>query len=157
MIRAIGAIAVLSAGLLLFLQGERMRTSELKTAEELLTALRRLESDVRACHAELLREFSALGGFFGDVAEKQKEQRELPLSWVLEERAMHLPEEERAILCRFGKSLALDEASILSATILAEKELEALIDRRRCSAVEQRRISAALSFSGAGLLLLVLL
>ena len=157
MIRVLGAAAVLSSGLLLFLQSERTRALRLQTAENLLTALRRLESDVRACHAELLQEFFTLGGFFSEVAEVQKKQRELPLSQTMEQVATRFPQEEQAILCRFGKSLAGDEESLLSATILAEKELEALIDRRRCSAVEQRRVSAALSFSGVGLLLLVLL
>ena len=157
MIRAVGAIAVLSAGLLIFLQSERTRALQLQTDEDLLTALRRLESDVRACHAELLHEFSLLGGFFSEVAEEQKRQRELPLSRAFEEQAALLPPEERDILCRFGKSLAGDEESILSATVLAEKELEALTYERRRSAAGQRRVSAALSFSGVGLLLLVLL
>ena len=157
MIRALGAAAVLSAGVLLFLQSERRRAAGIKTAEDLLTALRRLESDVRACHAKLLHEFSALGGFFGDVAKEQKKQRELPLAFSLENRAAQLPKEECAILCRFGKSLAGDEESILSAAVLAEKELEELITARRRSFSEQRRVSAALSFSGAGLLLLLLL
>ena len=157
MIRALGAAAVLLSGFLLFFQSERTRAAKLKTAEDLLTALRRLESDVRACHAELLREFSALGGFFGELAEEQKRQRELPLSRALEERAAYLPQEEQTILCRFGKSLAGDEESILSAAALAEKELEALIDERRRNAAGQRRVSATLSFSGVGILLLVLL
>ena len=155
--RCIGAVAVLSAGLLLFLQSERTRAAELRSAEGLLTALRRFESDVRSCHAELLYEFSSLGGFFAEVAAEQERQREPALSCVVEQKAASLPEEERSVVCRFAKSLAGDEESILSATVSAEKELEALLSARRQSAGERRRVSAALSFSGVGLLLLVLL
>lgn len=157
MTRVLGAAGVLFSGFLIYLQGDRTRLLLLQSAEELLSGLRRLESDIRSCHVELPYEFSQLGGFFAGVAVEQKKLLEKPLPQVFAAAAAALAEEERTIMIRFGKSLACDEESILSAASLAEKELEELIAVRRRKNGEQRRISAVLSFSGVCFFLLILL
>ena len=159
MIRLTGVLCIVLSALGVYAVGERQRKREFAFLEDTLLALRRTESDVRAYHAGLLEEFSGFreNDFFARLLALQAEEPERELFCTFSEAAKDCPTEERGILERLGGSLTGDEEGLLSALKTAENEWSELISARRQKAGEQRRIRGATVFSGAALLLLVLL
>lgn len=141
------------------------RRAELKTLQELLYALHRMESAVRCERRPLYPLFSALaeeltgegGDFFRDLLAGRGETRSLAADWERRAALLTLPPEGLRLWRELGRRLGGDGDSVERALALTGEELGALHRQMEQALPQQRRLWTAVSLSAAAFLIVLLL
>ena len=167
MIRLLGVLLIFGSSGVCAVQTIRQKRLQLQTLEELLYALHRLEQEIR-CEGRALGEIFLLlaeetngqtGSFFERLHCCRKEASEELLfrQWESAASVLVLPEEGCRIWRELGRRLAGDGESIGKGLALAAEEFARLQQTLRRTLPEKSRVTAALCFSAAAFLSVLLL
>ena len=164
MLKLLGSICVLGGGLMCWLMAlaEQRRT---RTAlGDLLAALRRMREEIRMARTPLPLLLEALGAdcrgpetaaLFQRSAEAARQGEGLEAAWRDGVRLLPLPPRERETM--EGLTLRGDEESVCKEISLAITDLARGIEELERQRPERDRRTAALCFSGAALLVILLI
>ena len=165
MLKLLGSTLILGAGVWLrwntLTQRRRMR----RVLEECLAALRRMAEEIRMARTALLLLLERLAGqcgpdaavlFSGAAAALRRGEPLTPVWRTLSEK-LPLPLESREVLADLGADLHGDEEAVCKAISLAVQRLEQhREDLENSRQAEEKRVTA-LCFSGAALLVILLI
>lgn len=163
MVKLVGSVCIFAAGLWVRHVRVSARRRELDTLSSLMSALGQMETEIRMARTPLpalLRRLGQsgqgpVGAFFRLAAEEL--QNGNMASWDMAAAELPLAETDRAVLGELGKGLRGDEESACRAIALSIKRLEdsrAAADGRLRPENER---TTALCFSGAALLVILLI
>ena len=99
----------------------------------------------------------AEGAFFRSVSEHLKAGLPLPEAWGQALGALPLPESALAVLAELGRGLQGDEEKVCKAILLTTGTLEKQLDNLEKQRPEAERRATALWFSGAAMLVILLI
>ena len=164
MLKLLGSACVLGGGLLCWLMAlsERRRTRE--DLSDLLAALRRMREEIRMARTPLPLLLEALGSdcrgpetaaLFRQSAEAARQGEGLEAAWRDGVRLLPLASREREAL--EGMTLRGDEESVCKGISLAITALAKCVEELERQRPERDRRTAALCFSGAALLVILLI
>lgn len=165
MTRLFGTALILLAGAGAAHAALQRRRDELRTLQELLYALHRMESAVRCERRPLYPLFSALaeeltgegGDFFRALLAERGETRSLAADWERGAASLTLPPEGLRLWRELGGRLGGDAESVIAALVHTCGELTALHHRMAQAMPEQRRVWTALALSASAFLVVLLL
>ena len=159
MLKLLGSACILAGGFLV--QGARLseRRRQWDTLSDVLTALRRMGEEIRLARTPmpLLLEYLAkdrcpdAAAFFSETAECLRRGESLEESWRREVSRLPLPPEA------LGTALGGDEEEACKAISLAAYELAKHAEERAAERKGEDRRAAALCFSAAALLVILLI
>ena len=165
MLKLLGSTLILGAGVWLrwntLAQRRRMR----RVLEECLTALRRMAEEIRMARTALPLLLERLAGqcgpdaaiLFSGAAAALRRGEPLAPVWRTLSEELPLPPESREILADLGADLHGDEEAVCRAILLAVQRLEQhREDLENSRQAEEKRVTA-LCFSGAALLVILLI
>ena len=165
MLKLLGSACILAGGFLV--QGARLseRRRQWDTLSDVLTALRRMGEEIRLARTPmpLLLEYLAkdrcpdAAAFFSETAECLRRGESLEESWRREVSRLPLPPEDVRTLEPLGTALGGDEEEACKAISLAAYELAKHAEERAAERKGEDRRAAALCFSAAALLVILLL
>lgn len=138
--------------------GERRRQQ--RTLERLLAALYQLREGVRMGRMplpELLEQLADGERFFGDVLRELRQREGLSQAWKEAVDTLSLPPESRRAWCWLGSQLTGDEQHVLQTIGYTEQTLERQRRQMAEQQAEAERRTAAVCFSTAALLVILLL
>ena len=163
MLRGIGAMAILSAGLMLRGTILSKARREERTMREMRDALLALEREI-ALNLTPLPVLFPRGGygeetdaFFASVSEGLRAGGTLRDCWAVSAQTLSLPQEEKERVARLGTMLGGDEESVRRALRAMADELSAALKARKRERAQRERVTTALCASASVFLLLILL
>lgn len=165
MLKILGSACVLGGGVLArwFQAAERRR--EMDTLSDLLLALRRMAEEIRMARTPLPLLLDRLsqgcgpeaGSFFQAVSAAARRGEDLRRTWRRSAAALPLPGASAAALAGLGDDLQGDEETIRKAVSLVVCSMAQDAEERARRQPEEARRSAALWFSGAAFLVILLI
>ena len=165
MIKMIGAFLVLLGGGIVWHQGRMERKRQRTTLCDLLMSLRNMAEEIRVARTSLPDLLERLGQdceedaaeFFLAVLRRMKKGEQLKGAWEQEAKKLPLSSMAREAVSHIGESLERDEESACKAISLACYKLSEVYERadRQCPQEEKRM--AAVCFSTAALLVILLI
>ena len=163
MLRGIGAVLVLGAGLLL--RGtivSRMRREE-RTIRELRDALLALEREIALTLAPLPALFARgspgeiADAFFASVSEGLRAGGTLCDCWAASAQTLSLPQAEKDRVAHLGATLGGDEDAVCRALRSMAGELSGALEARESGRAQRERVTTAVCVSASAFLLLMLI
>ena len=165
MLKLLGSACILAGSFLV--QGARLseRRRQWDTLSDLLSALRRMGEEIRLARTPmpLLLEYLAkdrcpdAAAFFSETAESLRRGENLNETWRREVSRLSLPPEDIRTLEPLGAALGGDEEQACKAISLAIYELAKHAEERAAVRKSEDRRAAALCFSAAALLVILLI
>ncbi len=165
MLKLVGSVCILVGGAMA--HGARLaeRRRQWDTLSDLLSALRQMGEEIRQARTPmpLLLEYlaknrcPAAAAFLNQTAEALRRGEGLEETWRLESSRLPLPPEDIRALEPLGAALCGDEEQACKAISLATYELAKHAERRAAERKAEDRRAAALCFSAAALLVILLL
>ena len=165
MLKLLGSLCVLSGGGLVWRSCLAERRRQRETLCDLLMALRRMAEEIRMARTPLPSLLDALAkscgpegaDFFHQAAETARKGGDLPAAWHHAAGDLPLEPGDREALAALGDSLHGDEESVCKAISLVIYQLaKSLEETDRVRQQEEKR-TAALCFSAAALLVILLI
>ena len=163
MLRGIGAMAILGAGLMLRGAILSKARREERTMRGLRDALLALEREI-ALNLTPMQKLFTRGGygeiadaFFALVSEGLRAGGTLRDCWATSAETLTLPQAERSRVAQFGASLDGDEEAVRRALRAMADELSAALEARERERAQRERVTTAICVSGSAFLLLVLI
>ena len=163
MLRGVGAVLILGAGLLLRGTIVSKARREERTLQEMRDALLGLEREIALTLTPLPVLFASGGygeaadAFFASVSEGLRAGGTLRSCWAesASELALSLSEKDR--VAQFGASLGGDEKAVRRALRAMADELSEVMETRQRGRAQRERVTTALCVSGSVFLLLILI
>ena len=165
MLKLLGSACILAGGVLA--QGARLaeRRRQWDTLSDILSALRQMGEEIRLARTPmpLLLEYLAkdrcpdASAFFNQTAEALRRGENLAESWQRELLCLPLPPEDIRALEPLGAALGGDEEQACKAISQAVYELAKHAEERAAERKAEDRRAAALCFSAAALLVILLI
>ena len=165
MLKLLGSLCVLSGGGLVWRSCLAERRRQRETLCDLLTALRRMAEEIRMARTPLPSLLDALAkscgpegaDFFHQAAMAARQGGDLPGVWRRGAEGLPLVPGDREELAALGDSLHGDEESVCKAISLVNHQLaKSLEETDRVRHQEEKR-AAALCFSAAALMVILLI
>lgn len=165
MLKLLGSLCILGGGVLARYAQAAERRREMDTLSDLLWALRRMAEEIRMARTPLpllLERLSqGCGGeaevFFRESSAAARRGEALGAAWRRGAERLPLPAASAAALKELGDSLSGDEETVCKGISLAVYALAKDVEERDRRRPEEARQSAALWFSGAALLVILLI
>lgn len=163
MLRGIGAMAILGAGLMLRGTILSKARREERTMRGLCDALLALERDIALTLTPLPVLFTRGGygeiadTFFTSVSERLRAGGTLRDCWAASAQTLTLPQAERDRVAQFGAMLGGDEEAVRRALRAMADELSAALEARERGSAQRERVTTAICVSGSAFLLLALI
>ena len=163
MLREIGAMAIVGAGLMLRGTILSKARREERTMLALRDALLALEREI-ALNLTPLPKLFASGGygeaadaFFASVSEGLRAGGTLRDCWAASAQMLTLPQTVKERVAHFGATLGGDEEAVRRALRAMADELSAALEARGRDRAQRERVTTALCVSGSAFLLLILI
>ena len=165
MLKLLGSACILAGGLLAQFARLSARRRQWDTLSDILSALRRMGEEIRRTRTPLPLLLEYLGKeccpeaafFFNQTAEALRRGGALSEVWRRELSRLPLPPEDIRALEPLGDALKGDEEQACNGVSLAVYELAKHAEERRAERKLEDRRAAALCFSGAALLVILLI
>ena len=163
MLKLMGSFLILAGGVLVRQRCVRAWRQEQEALASLTGALERLAEEVRATALPLPRLLSeaagpgAAGDFFRAVLTGLRREEPLPGAWRQAALALSLSPEDRRSLAGAGEGLRGSEEQVCRSLEAASSQLERSLEDARRREREREQQATALSFSGAALLVILLI
>lgn len=163
MLKLMGSLLILSGGVLVRTRCVAAWRREREALASLTGALERLAEEVRATALPLPRLLSetadrgAAGAFFREVLARLRGGASLPGAWQGAALALPLSPEDCRAVAGAGEGLRGSEEQVCRSLETAAAQLERSLEDARQRARERERQATALSFSGAALLVILLI
>lgn len=165
MLKVLGSVCILWGGVLARYFQAAARRREMDTLSDLLRSLRRMAEEIRMARTPLpvLLDCLAAGcgpeaeAFFSAAAEAARRGENLTAAWRQAAAVLPLSGASRAALAELGAGLHGDEESVCKAISLAIYALAQEAEERSRRQPEEAKRAAALCFSGAALLVILLI
>ena len=164
MLKLLGSVCIATAGTLMryrVIREERRRTELIREAA---AALETMDHEIRLNRTPMPRLLRKTGNgrgrevaeFFASVGMRCEEQG-MAEAWRGAAEKLSLPPRERQLLAELGNCLQGDEQQVCRGLETAAAALTKSLERRRVTAAEAEKRSTALCFSGAALLIILLI
>lgn len=163
MLKLVGCVCVMGSGTWLWWRLLCERRRRMTALEDLVSALELMINEIRMNRTPMPRLLLRAGagrcdvvmGFFAAVR-KACGDVGLAEAWKREAEGLLLAETERRAMCALGNALTGDEAQACRGMELVSKQLSEALGKQKEAAAETVRRQAALCFSGAALLTILL-
>lgn len=163
MLKGLGCLLLLGCAGMVHMGRSLAVRREITLLNGLFAALSRMEEEIRLCRMPLPRLLRRLGGesppplsgFFLDISRELSGGGDFGVAWGRGVPTLALPEEAREALGQLR--LTGDEESVLAELGRAKATLERVLTARRAKRAEGEKLSAALCFSSAAFLILILI
>ncbi len=164
MLKLIGGGCIVIAGAWLFWRIAAEGRRRMAVLRDLTAALENMTDQIRMNRTPMPRLLLQAGigrgvdvtGFFAAVRMSVGEIG-FSAAWRQAAEALPLPEKEKQVLSELGNCLTGDEEQACRGLISAAKQLNRELNRHRESAAETTKRNAALCFSGAALMIILLI
>ena len=165
MMKLLGSACILAGSVLVQVARLAERRRQWDTLSDLLTALRRMGEEIRLARTPmpLLLEYLAkdrcpdIAAFFNQTAEELRRGESLAAAWQRGISSLPLPPEDIRALEPLGAALGGDEEQACKAISQAAYELAKHAEKRAAERKAEDRRAAALCFSAAALLVILLI
>ena len=165
MLKLLGSLCILAAGGMAWMDRRRTFRQTLETLTELLAALEEMESAIRLERLPMprllsraaLRRDGPVGMFFQTVVQTLRRGEDLVPAWRQAVGELSLSERDRSALAELGEKLTGDETRACQGIQLVSRTLTASLENLRKQQPEREKRGAALWFSGAALLIILLI
>ena len=163
MLKLMGSLLILSGGVLARQRCVTAWRREREALASLTGALERLSEEVRATALPMPRLLSetadsgAAGAFFQEVLVQLRQGKSLPGAWQSAAETLPLALEDRRAVAAAGEGLRGSAEQVCRSLETAASQLERSLEDARRRAQERERQATALSFSGAALLVILLI
>ena len=163
MLRGIGAILIIGAGLLLRGTIVSKARREERTMREMRDALLAIEREIALTLTPLPALFArggygeATDAFFTSVSEGLRAGGTLALCWAASAGELALPQAVKDRVAHFGASLGGDEDAVRRALRAMADELSGVMETRQRERAQRERVTTALCVSASTFLLLMLI
>lgn len=165
MIKMIGAFLVLLGGGIVWHQGRMERKRQRKTLCDLLVSLRNMTEEIRVARTSLPDLLERLGQdceedaayFFEAIVERIRQGEALKYVWEQETEMLPLYQTAKQVLFPIGESFERDEESICKSISLAAHKLAEMNGKLEDQYQQEEKRMAAVCFSTAALLVILLI
>ncbi len=160
MIRTVGAVSVLLSAVSYLLTARTIRVRQERLVQDVLAAIESMETAIRwektrlpdSIAQQIPREYA--GGYFSEISEMLKSDITLQQAWIHTFEKI-IPREISCILCNV--SLTGDGTFLQGQLAFAAEQLRKFQQNEREEKQEKQKLQAALAFSAAGLVIILLL
>ena len=165
MVKLLGSLCIFGSGAWVWYIQVAARRREREILANLLAALRQMEEEVRLTRTPLPSLLARLGTgkaepterFFQQASKALKAGLPLSLAWGQALSSLPVETRDRAALEELGQSLRGDEETVRKALALAIQRLETSLAELERQRPEAEKRTTALCFSGAALLVILLI
>jgi len=165
MLKLLGSLCILGGGSFMCLSRIRERQRERNTLSELAAALEQMAQQIRQTRKPLPQLLQNLAEeregdaavFFRQIATGLRQGHVAVSAWKQAAESLPLEAEEQKLLVKAGRCLQGDEQEICKGLSLASEMLSRISEEKRLSKAEQDKRTAAMCFSGAALLVILLI
>ena len=165
MVKLLGSLLILAGGFWARWSMVSVCRRELDTLSELTACLGEMAEEIRLARTPLPELLERLGrgrgaeitAFFSAVAGAVRRGEDAAQAWRQAVEELPLCDEDRDVLAEAGRCLGGDEASICKGLSLVTSHLSRSLEKQRSSRGEREKRVTALCFSGAALLVILLL